>query len=507
MKLKSPDAYGDRPETPLISSWVSGFFNSVSGWVRVWLERWFGPRAAQNAFGPVSWADLAVLLGVVLTALALHAAAAWYMRRNARGSNASAGAKALRLRALAALGKPIYALIWIGGIYVAGVPLLMKLPAGASSRSAQGLIDTLFDLGVFAMLFWCIYRLTHVLDQALSSWADKTNSMANNLIAGLVGKSLRILVPFLGVIFAVPILSLPPRYAGILTTGTSILFIVAVAAVLFRAVGIAQHAIFARYDISAADNLRARKIYTQVQVIGKMIHIIIGVFAVSSVLMLFDAVRHIGTSLLASAGVVGIVAGIAAQKTLANLFAGIQIALTQPMRQDDVVIVDGEWGRIEEITLSYVVVHIWDDRRLVVPLSYFIEKPFQNWTRTSAGLLGSVFVWVDYSFPVEEGRKFLKGFIEANPLWDKRFWNLAVTDATDRTMQLRVLATAADSSQSWDLRCAIREGFINFIQRTYPHSLPRIRIQEDTRSGRKQGSDEWLGERRVSSAVDDSHVA
>jgi small-conductance mechanosensitive channel len=140
--------------------------------------------------------------------------------------------------------------------------------------------------------------------------------------------------------------------------------------------------------------------------------------------------------------------------------------------------VDGEWGRIEEITLSYVVVHIWDDRRLVVPLSYFIEKPFQNWTRTSAGLLGSVFVWVDYSFPVDEGRKFLEAFIEAHPLWDKRFWNLAVTDATDKTMQLRVLATSADSSQSFDLRCAIREGFIGFIQTTYPQSLPVIRIHE-----------------------------
>jgi hypothetical protein len=457
---------------------MSGFFYALAGWARLGLERWFGPNVAHSALGPVSWADLAVILGVVLTALALHAAAAWYVRRKARGSIASDGTQPLRLQALAALGKPLYALIWIGGSYVASVPLLTRLPPGNASHSAQALIDTLFDLAVFAMIFWCIYRLTRVLDQALASWADKTSGMVDNLIAGLLGKSLRVLVPFLGVIFALPILNLPQSYAGMLTTATSILFIVAVAAVLFQAVGVAEQAVCTRYDITAADNLRARKIYTQVHVIGKMVHIIIGVFAVSSVLMLFNAVRHIGTSLLASAGVVGIVAGIAAQKTLANLFAGIQIALTQPMRQDDVVIVDGEWGRIEEITLSYVVVHIWDDRRLVVPLSYFIEKPFQNWTRTSAGLLGSVFVWVDYSFPVDEGRKFLEGFIEAHPLWDKRFWNLAVTDATDKTMQLRVLATSADSSQSFDLRCAIREGFIGFIQTTYPQSLPVIRIHE-----------------------------
>jgi small-conductance mechanosensitive channel len=206
----------------------------------------------------------------------------------------------------------------------------------------------------------------------------------------------------------------------------------------------------------------------------------IGICTVASILMLFQAVRHVGASLLASAGIAGIIAGVAAQKTLSNFFAGFQIALAQPIRQDDVVIVEGEWGRIEEITLTYVVVHIWDDRRMVLPLSYFIEKPFQNWTRVSAQLLGSVFVWVDYSFPVEEGRKALKEIIEPHPLWDKRFWNLQVSDATEKTMQLRVLATAADSSKAWDLRCAIREQFIAFIQKNHPQSLPRVRAELDS---------------------------
>jgi small-conductance mechanosensitive channel len=191
--------------------------------------------------------------------------------------------------------------------------------------------------------------------------------------------------------------------------------------------------------------------------------------------MLFQEVRHVGSSLLASAGIVGIIAGVAGQKSLANLFAGFQIALAQPMRQDDVVIVEGEWGRVEEITLTYVIVHIWDDRRLVLPLSYFIDKPFQNWTRTSAKLLGSIFVWVDYTFPVDEGRNALKQIIESSPLWDRRFWNLQVSDAGERTMQLRVIATAADSSKSWDLRCEVREKFIAYIQKNHPQSLPRLR--------------------------------
>ena len=462
---------------------MTGLVSSVAGWVHVRLEHLFGAEAAHSAFGPFSFADLGVTMGFVLCALALNVAAAWYVRRKMRAA-AAGGARPLRLQVLAAIGKPLYVLIWLCGIYVASMPLAAKLPAGPMLQTAQRILDTVFALALFAMPVWCAYRLTYVLDERLAIWAARTNSVVDQLIAGLLGRSLRVVVPVLGVILALPILSLPAQYEGALTQATSILFIGAVAVMLFQAASVSERAVLSRYDIAAADNLRARKIYTQVHVIGKMVHIIIGVFAVASVLMLFNAVRHIGTSLLASAGVVGIVAGIAAQKTLANLFAGVQIALAQPMRQDDVVIVEGEWGRIEEITLTYVAVHIWDDRRLVVPLSYFIEKPFQNWTRTSANLLGSVFVWVDYSFPVEEGRQFLKQCIEANPLWDKRFWNLVVSDATDKTMQLRVLATAADSSKSWDLRCDIREKFIAFIQRTHPECLPALRIQRSARRGR-----------------------
>ena len=196
--------------------------------------------------------------------------------------------------------------------------------------------------------------------------------------------------------------NLPPEYAGVLAKGTSILLIVAVALILFQAVNLGEKAVLTEYDINGADNLQARKVYTQVHVISKVLYAIIGLFTMASILMLFEEVRQFGTSILASAGVVGIILGFAAQKTISNLFAGFQLAMTQPIRLDDVVIVEGEWGRVEEITLTYVIIHIWDDRRLVVPLSYFIEKPFQNWTRASAELLGSVFVWVDYTLPLDE---------------------------------------------------------------------------------------------------------
>jgi small-conductance mechanosensitive channel len=192
--------------------------------------------------------------------------------------------------------------------------------------------------------------------------------------------------------------------------------------------------------------------------------------------MLFEEVRRLGASILASAGVVGVILGFAAQRTIANLFAGFQLAMTQPIRLDDVVIVENEWGNIEEITLTYVVIRIWDERRLVVPLSYFIEKPFQNWTRVSSSLLGSVFLWVDYTLPLAEIRPALKNIIETSALWDRRFWNLQVTDTSKHTMQLRVLATSADSSKSWDLRCEIREKLLDYIQREYPTHLPRTRV-------------------------------
>ena len=437
-----------------------------------WIARLIGPGADRAVLGALSETDLGVAAAFLLAAI-VATAIAWVALRGVRRGGEAA---ALRSHVFAALRQPLFLAIWVAGGYFALIALLGRAP-GAVGSPIRGIADRLLDLGLFAALVWSAQRGTHVLDRWLEAWAATTKSRLDDVIAMLLGRSLRIVVPVLGVIFALPILALPARFSGLVAKGTSVLLIAAIAWALFEAVGVSERALLARFDLDAKDNLRARQVYTQVHVMGRMVRVVIGVFAAASVLMLFSAMRHLGTSLLASAGIVGIVAGIAAQKTLSNLFAGIQIALTQPMRQDDVVIVEGEWGRIEEITLSYVVVRIWDDRRLVVPLGYFIEKPFQNWTRNSSELLGSVYVWVDYSFPIEHGREALKRIIEGNPLWDGRFWNLQVTDANERSMQLRVLATAADSSKSWDLRCQIREQFIDFIQRTHPRSLPLIRAE------------------------------
>jgi small-conductance mechanosensitive channel len=286
---------------------------------------------------------------------------------------------------------------------------------------------------------------------------------------------MRVIVPVIGIIFGLPVIGMSQEYAAVVSKGSSILIICTVAWILFQVVDLSERVVLAKYDITASDNLRARKVYTQVHVLIKTLYVIIVIFTLASVLMLFEELRRFGTSLLASAGVVGIIVGFAAQHTIANLFAGFQLAMTQPIRLDDVVVVEGEWGRIEEITLTYVAVHIWDDRRLILPLSYFIEKPFQNWTRVSAQLLGSVFLWIDYSVPVGELRKAVQRIVESSSLWDKRFWNLQVSDSTERAMQIRVLATASDSSKAWDLRCEIREQLIDFVQKSLPQHLPRMR--------------------------------
>lgn len=233
------------------------------------------------------------------------------------------------------------------------------------------------------------------------------------------------------------------------------------------------------HPTAVADNLEARRIQTQTLVLSRTVQGLVVLIGVSLMLMTFPAVRQIGTSLLASAGVVGIVAGFAARPVLGNLIAGLQIGLSQPIRIDDVVIVENEWGVIEEITGTYVVVRIWDQRRLVVPLQYWIEKPFQNWTRSTSELIGTVFLWVDYRMPLAPLREALQEACNKTPHWDKRFALLQVVEAGEKAMQLRCLVTAASAPAAWDLRCHVREHLIDFIQREYPGYLPRHRAELD----------------------------
>lgn len=227
-----------------------------------------------------------------------------------------------------------------------------------------------------------------------------------------------------------------------------------------------------RYDINAEDNLKARKIYTQFNILENIFVFVIILFAIGIALMSFENIRQIGISMLTSAGIAGIIIGFAAQKALATLLAGIQIAFTQPIRLEDVVVVEGEWGVIEEINLTYVVVKIWDKRRLVLPTTYFIEKPFQNWTRSSSDIMGTVFIYTSYNVPAKALRDALTNILENTPLWDKNVNVLQVTNTQKDIVELRALMSAKDSATAWDLRVHVREKLVEFLQQNYPESLP-----------------------------------
>lgn len=264
------------------------------------------------------------------------------------------------------------------------------------------------------------------------------------------------------------------------------LFIACSSWILIEFVHIFKARILKRYDITKEDNLNSRKLHTQINLLEKVIVFLIILIAVGLILISIESIREIGMGIFASAGVVGIIIGLSAQKIVGALLAGIQIAITQPFRVDDAVVVENEWGWIEEINLTYIVVRIWDKRRLVLPTTYFLDKPFQNWTRNSADIVGSVFIYTDYMIPFEPLREELTRLLNGSDLWDKKANVLQVTDSKETTLEIRILVSAKNSPTAWDLRVYIREKMIEFIQKNYPESLPKTRIIMESKDAQKQ---------------------
>lgn len=271
-----------------------------------------------------------------------------------------------------------------------------------------------------------------------------------------------------------------------------LLIIFSITWLLIRSIKLGRDLILIRYDITEKDNLKARRVYTQFRIIERILIFLVVIIALAAALMTFSGIRQIGVSLFASAGVAGIILGFAAQKLIGTVLAGFQIAITQPIRIDDVVIVENEWGWIEEITLTYVCVRIWDKRRLIVPTPYFIEKPFQNWTRVSSDILGTVFIYTDYTVPIDALREELTRILKADKNWDGKVNVLQVTNSTERTVELRALMSSADSPSAWDLRVNVREKLISFLQKNYPQSLPKTRLTLEDGKGTKSDDDQQL---------------
>lgn len=332
-------------------------------------------------------------------------------------------------------------------------------------------------LGGAALLGLLVHALLTRLARRVLAQLEETTILRGILLPH-AAEPLRILVPLLFVYAARPLVwgEIGPSVATVLGGALYILLIVGTTWLLISALVAGEDAITTHYEIDVPDNLKARKLVTQVRILRQIATVVIVVLATGLVLLQFEPVRQLGTGILASAGIVGIVVGVAAQGALRDLIAGIQIALTQPIRVDDVVIAEGEFGWIEEITLTYVVVRVWDRRRIVMPITHFVEKPFQNWTRTSADLIGSVFLRVDYRTPVSALREELQRVVEASEYWDGDACALHVTDTTERAIEVRAIASAQSAPHLWELRCEIREALVAYLRDHHPEALPVVRM-------------------------------
>jgi small-conductance mechanosensitive channel len=298
-----------------------------------------------------------------------------------------------------------------------------------------------------------------------------------DIIVRRLGLRILIFVVLLLINFWVPVIPFTPKSRYVFDKIIDILLTISFAGILIAMVKVGQDFFYHRYDVNKTDNLTERKIRTQIVFMRKLIVTVIVVVTICVILLSFENLRKLGTGLLTGVGIGGIIIGFAAQRSLGNLLAGFQIAFTQPLRIDDALVVEGEFGRVEEITLTYVVLNLWDQRRMILPINYFIEKPFQNWTRTTAEMLGTVMFYLDYSVPLEPLRTEFNRLMEASPLWDRRASAIQVTDATGDNIEVRALVSASNSGAVFDLRCYIRENLISFIQRNYPEALPRTRME------------------------------
>ncbi len=463
----------------------------------LWLDQFAqdsGSKFLQrDVFEHVTWIRLIDSIGSLVLLAILGGLFVWIARRSAGEIQSQKSQSTLQL-AVSAIRKPFALfLVMCGGAFA-----LMPIATGIIGRPTRifyvGLLTTILYAGWIIALLWLIFRAIRAIEKRMNQWADRTGSIVAKVIIPIAGHTARLAVPLLGIILLLPLLRLPDNWTWATEKGFGILLIIAFSFLVIRGVNAVQTALMSRHRLDVPDNVSARRIYTQVSVIRKIIVTTVVIIATGSILMMFDPVRQFGTSILASAGIAGIVIGFAAQKTLGNVLAGIQIALTQPLLIDDIVVVEGEFGQIEEITLTYVTVRTWDLRRLILPITYFVEKPFQNWSRVSTELLGTVILYLDYQAPMGELRKELKHLVENNPKWDRRVCGLQVTDAKEHTIEVRALVSGVDAGKLGDLRAEVREGLINFLVRNYPESLPRSRNMsvddEHPKASRRKSADD-----------------
>jgi len=335
------------------------------------------------------------------------------------------------------------------------------------------LLWNLMLAGIAVIIGWLIKFLLSIFLRR-SVQPHHEFSLVHSILFRL-GKAFNYFLPLLLLNMALPMMRVNPALAPVMSKLAEIALTLSFAALVIGIIKVLEDYVYHAYDLNKTNNLKERKIRTQLQFIRKLSVTLVLILTACIILLSFDSMRKLGAGLLTGVGVGGIIIGFAAQKSLGNLLAGFQIAFTQPIRIDDVLVVEGEWGRVEEITLTYVVLNIWDQRKLILPINYFIEKPFQNWTRTGAEILGTAFFYMDYTVPVNLLRTEFERLLSLSPLWDKRAQALQVTNTSERTIEVRTLMSAATSGAAFDLRCYIRENLIKYVREHHPDSLPKTR--------------------------------
>jgi small-conductance mechanosensitive channel len=323
-----------------------------------------------------------------------------------------------------------------------------------------------------------LYLLQHVLFRFQTGLA--------HAVVRRIREPVLLLSPVSTVLLALPLARFSPAPAAFLDHAAVMVLIATLGWICIRLFDAWRDTLEVRHRLDVADNLQARRVITQVTILRRIALALVLIATISAMLMTFPEVRAVGATLFASAGVAGLLLGLAARPVFTNILAGLQVALTEPIRIDDVVVVEGNWGWIEEIRTTYVVVRIWDQRRLMLPLSYFIEQPFENWTRRTADLLATVTLYADYTVPVQELRDYFHSLLKESPLWDGKTWAFQVTDATAQTLQLRALMSVVNSNHSWDLRCLVREKLVDYLQRNRPGCLPQTRVLMQPPDGKQR---------------------
>jgi small-conductance mechanosensitive channel len=376
---------------------------------------------------------------------------------------------------LRALRKGVGIFFWVTAIFLFLSPLLPHIAIGLQNEGIFHLVSKLTELGYFAALFVFCYYLVLLIGSWLTLHAQREPRQWYYPAFPFLGKLLFYNFILISLQLCLNLLQLPGSAQALSSKLVSIASAIVNCVTFIQMIRAVEDMLVSRTSLRNHDIYKFRGFLTRLQVLRRLIVFLVIIISIGVILMNIDAVRQVGTGLLASAGVAGVIFGFAAQKSLSTIIAGLQIALTGPMKIDDVVIVEGEYGTIEEITLTYVVVKLWDLRRMILPITYFLDKPFQNWTRTSSELIGAVLLYTDFMIPIEEIRRAGEKIVAASPLWDKRVYAAQVTDWKNETVEIRILVSSDTAPHLFDLRCEVRERILNYLQQRNPEAFPHVR--------------------------------